>query len=509
MNQWQTPIRLVARSVMAVAAAAAGLMGSANAAVPGITGPTFNLSASADLTSQPDGAMIYTWGFGCTSTPAGFAPAVVGGSQGPAAYCPKMQLPGPTLIVHEGDLVTVNLTNSLPGVAGKTSMVFPGQNVAANGGAPGSLAQEAGAGDCATTNCNKVSYSFTASKPGTYAYHSGSRPEVQVEMGMYGALIVLPATPGAACHQGAYSLSKSAYDHAATCYDREYLFQFSEFSSVIHDQVKAQVDNCSASTCPLNVTTDPYRPNYYMVNGRSMPDLMDTSYSPAYARQPYNGNPHMHPGETVLMRNIGHGRWQHPFHFHGNHARVIARDGNMLVSATDPSKLAGPLLFTLPTLPGQTVDMLYGWTGEGLNWDIYGDQGDHSCNGVTETVAAVWQANPAAHSAQLAALKLNGGFDPVTKEYCPDHGKPMPVTPPDASIVANGQWYGGTPYLGLSNFDPTKLAPGTLNQNPSAGYAYMWHSHNEREITTNDVFPGGILMMLIIDPTSWVIDETL
>jgi hypothetical protein len=332
-------------------------------------------------------------------------------------------------------------------------------------------------------------------------------------MGLYGALIVLPdpatATHIGACLKGPYSLAAAAYDHASACYDREYLFQFSEISSVIHEQVESQLATCSAVNCPaLTVATDPYRPNYYLINGRSMPDLMDVPYSPAYANQPYNGNPHMHPGEQMLMRNIGHGRWQHPFHFHGNHARMLARDGNLLVSATDATKLAGPLLFTLPTLPGQTADLLYSWTGQGLNWDVYGTQ-EHKCNGVTVAQAA----HPTA--AQQAALTSNGGFDLTTKEYCLDHGKGIPVIPPDPNIVANGQWYGGTPYLGLSNFDPTKLAPGTLNQNPNAGYAFMWHSHNEREITTNDVFPGGMMMMLIIDPYPSAgsgitdIDETL
>ncbi len=64
-----------------------------------------------------------------------------------------------------------------------------------------------------------------------------------------------------------------------------------------------------------------------------MPDDMDKSYSPGTPHQPYNANPHMHPGELVLMRIIGQGRWQHPFHFHGNHARVLARDGNLMLSA--------------------------------------------------------------------------------------------------------------------------------------------------------------------------------
>jgi FtsP/CotA-like multicopper oxidase with cupredoxin domain len=470
--------------------------GVAHAAVPGITGTSFDLVATAGRTSQPDGAMIYTWGYGCSTarTPT-FAPA----GKFASATCPTMQLPGPTLVVKAGTTVTVTLTNKLPGAAGATSMVFPGQTVTATGGVPGVLTQEAAASDCAadsTKTCGSVTYSFTPTTPGTYAYHSGSRPELQVEMGLYGALIVVPNTTANTpkCTLGPYSLATAAYDHASACYDREYLFQFSEISSVIHEQVEAQLSTCGATACPvLTVATDPYRPNYYLINGRSMPDLMDVSYSPAYKNQPYNGNPHMHPGEQVLMRNIGHGRWQHPFHFHGNHARMLARDGNILVSATDPTKLAGPLLFTLPTLPGQTADLLYSWTGQGLNWDVYGTQ-EHKCNGVTVAQAA--QPTPA----QLTSLASNGGFDKDTKEYCLDHGKGIPVIPPDPSIVANGQWYGGTPYLGLSQFDPTKLAPGTLNQNPNAGYAFMWHSHNEREITTNDVFPGGMMMMLIVDP---------
>jgi len=59
---------------------------SAQAAVPGITGPTFNLSATPAHISQPDGATVYSWGYGCTtgSTPPTFAPA---GITGRAARC--------------------------------------------------------------------------------------------------------------------------------------------------------------------------------------------------------------------------------------------------------------------------------------------------------------------------------------------------------------------------------------------------------------------------------------
>src|SRR6266576_422232 len=74
-------------------------------------------------------------------------------------------------------------------------------------------------------------------------------------------------------------------------------------------------NTCSSSpTCHLDVPTEPYHPAYFMINGRSMPDDMDPNYAREYPHQPYNGNPHMHPGEQVLLRIIGQCRWQHPFH---------------------------------------------------------------------------------------------------------------------------------------------------------------------------------------------------
>jgi hypothetical protein len=494
----------VTRLLSIVLAGGAALCGTtAQAAVPGIVGavtgtaPSFDLVASPAYVTQPDGQVIYSWGYGCNSAPAGYKPF--------DGACPAMQLPGPTLIVNEGDTVTVKLTNGLPAAAGKTSIVFPGFDVAATGGTKGVLATEAATGAA-------VTYTFKAAKPGTYSYYSGTQSDLQVEMGLYGALIVVPAPTSAngnysapaACAKGPNSLAATAYDHSGTCYDREYLFQFSEINLQIHLAAEAAVAKGGAG--PLNIATEPNQPEYFLVNGRSMPDLMDTPYATSYPHQPYNANPHMHPGELMLMRIIGQGRAQHPFHFHGNHARVLARDGNLLLSATDPGKLAGPLLFTTPTVPGQTQDQIFTWTGQGLNWDVYGLSQTHTCNGVTLQIAAANLTAP--NAATAAQLRANNGFDPTTHEYCVDHGKPIPVLPPDPNVVANGLWYGGTPYLGLQNSNPTPLPPGAVQQNSDAGYAYMWHSHNEREITTNNVFPGGMMMMMIIDPPTSPVDET-
>jgi FtsP/CotA-like multicopper oxidase with cupredoxin domain len=510
-----------APALLSVVAGGLGLLSlvSAKGAVPGITGTSFNLVAADAYTIQPDGATLYSWGYGCDTTYAPvFAPS------GTSGVCPQMQTPGPTLIITEGQSVTVTLTNKLPAVAGNTSILFPGLNVTAARAAtqPATCgARDSAPAGLLTTEvvhgCS-VTYTITAPTPGTYSYYSGTQSELQIEMGMFGAVIVLPATTNnvpVTCKKGDYSLAPAAYNNPGACYDREYLFQFSEMDARVHQAVDDQVHTAGAlGSGSLNVSMDPYQPQYFLVNGRSMPDDMDAPYSISYQHQPYNGNPHMHPGDLVLMRIIGQGRIQHPFHYHGNHSRVLARDGNLLLGI-DGTSLAGPLLFTTPTVPGQTQDQIFSWTGQGLNWDVYGRTNGHSCNGVTVTAAISNLANSphATPTATDLVLAGKGGgyispFDATTKEWCPDHGKDIPVAPPDPQAVANGLWYGGTPYLGMQSSNPTPLPPGAVIQNANAGYAYMWHSHNEREITTNNVFPGGLMMMLIIDPPTSTIDET-
>jgi hypothetical protein len=99
-----------------------------------------------------------------------------------------------------------------------------------------------------------------------------------------------------------------------------------------------------------------------------------------------------------------------------------------------------------------------------------------------------------------------------------------PATLPDPNVLTNGQWYGGSPYLGpdaslrgsmascdtTTNATCTTLLPSNTQANPASerGWAFMWHSHNEREITTNNVFPGGMLMMMLVDSREFPIDES-
>jgi len=535
-----------ARPILA-ATAAILLATAAHAATPGITGPGFSLTAQAAYITQPDGQAIYSWGYGCSSAPTGYAPSAISGG-----FCNTMQIPGPTLIVTEGQSVTVTLKNNLPAAAGNTSILFPGINVTGSGGVAGLLTQEAQPG-------GTVTYQFTAPGPGTRAYYSGTQGDLQVEMGLFGAIVVLPASVPPACSdtssapnpiaynnrraqgiwgESDFRLAKAAYDHPKTCYDREYLFQFSEMDPNIHTQALAQVTakaGCTAGSagCSLEVPTEPYHPAYFMINGRSMPDNMDPNYAFEYPHQPYNGNPHMHPGELTLLRIIGQGRWQHPFHEHANHVRILARDGNLILTPSG-SSLAGPALFTTTTTPGQAMDGIFYYTGKGLNWDLYG----HNPNSQDANATLTCTPDANGYNTGGNAYQQINYF-----EWCQDHNKPVqafpfgdvasggPVTLPDPNILTNGPWFGGSPYLGpdattratgcmgptaaqtnAPNCGGTGVTPpsGTIANSPTgeAGFAFMWHSHNEREITTNNDFPGGMLMMMLVDSREFVIDES-
>lgn len=547
------------RLLLLALGAAATISATAYAAAPGITSNSgtpakFLLTAQPAFLNQPDGSTVYSWGYGCV---AGTTPNFV--PQGMHdANCPTMQIPGPTLVVTEGQTVSVTLNNNLPTAAGNTSILFPGFQVTTTGGVAGLMTQEA-------APAGSVTYTFTASTPGTHSYYSGTQGDLQVEMGLYGAVIVLPANVPQACTTGLHAanvqveqahgesdfrLAPAAFDHDKSCYDREYLFQWSEMDGNIHAQALAQVtakSGCTAGAagCSLEVPTEPYHPNYFLVNGRSMPDDMDANYEVEYPHQPYNGNPHMHPGEQVLLRIIGQGRWQHPFHEHANHVRILARDANLILSQTNAEDLAGAPLFTTTTTPGQTMDGIFYFTGRGLNWDMYAHHSGSSD-----------PADPLA--VQPCVADSNGYYTvnsnpaaPVSAvnyyEWCQDHNKPLEVNPagdvagggpatlPNPLIFTNGAWYSGSPYLGpdatlratttngsggtttgclptagqTAPPNCTSMLPSNTQANPSneRGWAFMWHSHNEREITTNNVFPGGMMMMMLVDSREFVIDE--
>lgn len=455
-------------------AAHAGVAGYRNGDVGVADAPSFDLKASAGYITVADGAALYMWGFSIDSAP-------------------YMQYPGPTLIVDQGDVVTINLSNCLGDTAAapNVSFIVSGFDVTAAtaSGVAGAVTQEAepASGDCSTAA--PVSYTFTADRPGTYLYQSATDIDIQMEMGLFGSLIVRPTgfahraetdtpntVPGAGFEDPFLSFTPAAGQYAyrpGTEYDHEYLFVISDIDDRIHSLVQAG-DIVGARAL------DPH-PVYWFLNGRAAPDTFFGDGVPWLPTQPYGAMARMQSGNKVLVRMVSAGRQLHPYHLHGNHARVIAVDGYL--QASDPSAATGEadLGFmdnTILGVPGQTVDAVFEWSDRGMGWDIFNAETTHPVE---------W------HHPDSRPYDAGTGFGGGVLE---SHGHPMPVTLPNLNDLTFGGFWSGSPYLG--NFG--ELPPGEGGLNLNGGYFMIWHSHTEKELTNNDIFPGGFMTMMIIEP---------
>jgi FtsP/CotA-like multicopper oxidase with cupredoxin domain len=96
-------------------------------------------------------------------------------------------VPGPELRVKQGDRIRVTLVNRLPA---STTIHWHGYPL------PNAEDGVAGLTQNAIEPGRSYTYEFVASIPGTYWYHAHQDTEHQVPMGLYGALVVEPNTPG-------------------------------------------------------------------------------------------------------------------------------------------------------------------------------------------------------------------------------------------------------------------------------------------------------------------------
>lgn len=292
-----------------------------------------NLWAADGRVSMPDGNSIYIWGFT--------------GQEDASA-----QLPGPHLVVTQGETVVVKLTNTLPE---SVSIRFPGvENVMVvnpdgsetvaepqyQGGKLVSLVNYAPPGD-------SITYKFVAAHPGTYLYESGTDPHKQVPMGLYGAMVVRPADYHPENNKTAYGAG------TGTEFDREYLLVVGEIDPALHRAVETGE--------PYDMQG--YKPRYWTINGRAAPDTMLPDRAGYLPAQPYGCMIMAEPGERVLLRYAGAGVDHHPLHPHGNHTRVVAVDGRLLKNESADLSFDR---FTVLVGAGQTYDQIFTWTGLGF-----------------------------------------------------------------------------------------------------------------------------------------------
>jgi FtsP/CotA-like multicopper oxidase with cupredoxin domain len=419
MSKKITRIRLGLLVVLVVALVAFTMYASASHVTPPQVGlvclnsATVNLETTTGYISTPDGNSLLMWSF------------VDGDSGG------VFQTPGPVLCVDEGATVTVNLTNNL---TEPVSIIFPGQiNVSASGDAMGLFTWEAAGGG------GSASYSFLADEPGTYLYESGTDPAKQVQMGLYGVLIVRPALNDGTNFY-AYNDPDTIYDH-----DREFLLVLHEIDPDLHLAVERSL--------PYDPTG--FHAHYWTINGRSFPDSIADNNAPWLPGQPYGGlvwveaqDPDA-PGLPALIRYANAGMDNHPFHPHGNHLRVIARDGRLLLTPTGDD--ASMEAFTKTIGSGQTYDLVFRW------------------------------------------LNLEGWTSTGTQ--IPADAQPIPGLQ-NLVFKDDFTWFSGSPYLGETEDFP----PATTINNECGEFYFPWHSHALNEFQNFDEGFGGLATLLRVDP---------
>jgi FtsP/CotA-like multicopper oxidase with cupredoxin domain len=311
------------------------------------THPIFNLTTKTGYISLPDGNTAFMWGYS-----SGFD---------------GFQHPGPVLCVNEGDTVTVILHNTL---SERVSVAFPGQlDVLADGTA--AQPESDGGGRItsltrtAAANGGTVTYSFVATDPGTYLYESGTNPEKQVRMGLFGALIVRPAA--GADH--AYNRADSRFTPS-----EEFMVLLSEIDPYQHQAVEQG----------KSFNMNRYHPRYWLINGRGFPDSIADNNASWLPTQPYGALAQIHEFDSAdhpypgLARYLNVGTEDYPFHPHGNNGLVIGRDGRPLEGPTGQDLSFEK--FAINIGPGQTWDVLFKW---------YDAEGYSPGNPVPETVPSL------------------------------------------------------------------------------------------------------------------------
>lgn len=396
---------------------------------------TFNLVTQTGYIAQPDGNVVFMWGFSEAGAP--------------------FQHPSPVLCVNEGDTVTINLVNNLPN---DVSIIFPGQqDVLADGvlsqpvfNAGGELVSLA---PVAAANGGSVSYSFVASRPGTFIYESGTETTKQIDMGLFGVLVVRPSAVGLpAVDPNNGEAIGYVYNEAESAFkpSNEYLLLISEIDPELHMAVEQ------------GFLYDPnrYTPRYWMYNGRGFPDtiadngalfLPEQPYGSLVYYHPYDPNPTLDGGganpaynpNPALLRVVNVGKMMYTHHPHGNHGRIVGRDGHLLKSSDGWDESYEK--FAVTSGPGQTLDILYRWV------DVE-------------------------------------KYNPVTN--------PIPVTIPQLQDLAVGQWYSGSPYLGQTD----NLPVGTQAFNQCGEYYHLAHNHALHQITAWGVVLSGQITFARIDP---------
>lgn len=339
-------------------------------------------------------------------------------------------VPGPEIRVKQGDTVRVTLHSPNTGFPGHT-IHWHGVDVPwSSDGVPWTTQPIVGPEEEGT-----FTYEFVAKQAGTYWYHCVTSFPVDLDIGLFGALIVEPQDP-----------------EAELPYDREQTLIFHEMDSQwvtaagyainpdkdpnagdlpsnpmdvadsLQNQARAGVDLGSSvvggATGEYLFTQGPrdyypevsprYKPHYdtFMINGKSYPNT-----DPVEIRE----------GETVKLRFVNAGQNPRSIHLHGHHMLVTHNDGYPLPNPHWED--------TIGLAAGERVDVLVTGTNPGI-WSLH-DHGGIPGSGTTS-------ANDYAFPGGMKTVLTYEDFEPPGERAQPDGDD---VTAGDLAVYAPSYRY--------------------------------------------------------------------
>lgn len=365
---------------------------------------------------------------GTASMPGAAAPlpvlAYVAGSCPATASAPG----GPVIDVNVGDTVTVTLQNALPEASG---LLFQGQAM---------VPDTSGAGAATGAIYPSKSYTFVASKPGTFLYEAALLPnaEHQSAMGLHGALLVRPpravrtdtatvsagaslvgdlaigagdigasvsgsgiaagtvitaVTPGtsflmsaaatASASQVTLSAQRMAYGDNASRFGDEAVLVVSELDPALN-----------GSADPASFDMRDYAPKYFLINGKAYPDTTDIASA---------------AGNKLLLRYVNAGVKQHSMAVLGMRQNFLAKDGSVLpqlaLNVAAESLAPGQTGDALITVPAATAASRYAVYDGSLM--LHNNGVPNAFGGMLTFVSAGAGAADSAPAARAVALSPN------------------------------------------------------------------------------------------------------
>ena len=227
---------------------------------------TFSLTARDGYVSTPDGNSIYMWSYGMSSAALPAARA---------RRCASRRARPVTVILH----------NTLPEA---TSIVFPGQKGVQGGRQPGPAAVRPAGGSltsmvqpAAATSAARSPTRSPPAAPAPTSTTSGTDVDKQVQMGLYGALVVRPAG-----HAGQVN------DRADSAFNPEPRVRLPALGGRPRPAPGRRARRAGRLERPTTA-------RYFMINGRSMPDTLAPNNASWLPNQPYGALVHIQPYDAA------------------------------------------------------------------------------------------------------------------------------------------------------------------------------------------------------------------